>query len=617
MTRPLALTALFGALSLTSCNPAPSAEDLAGTRGGRTDVYFNDPGSRLDQIWNPDVVDLMIDMVDQSQASIKFAVMGFSYEPLVEAFVRAHDRGVKIEMVGDAGHLYNYGYQRFDERHIPYVTGNLAHIMHDKFMVVDDRFTLASTANWTPTDLLHNSNNFVVIDNPAVAADFVAEHQQMWEGLYGNNKVELDNGRFYQVGDTLVEVWFAPNEDVAGRMLELVNGAEESVWFTIFAFTKDQVGSAYIAKQEELQAKGMLDDASDTNRKGIWGVIDQSQLHSNGQYHEAYRLLAAEIPMRMDGNDASRQPGDYQAGGGRLHSKTMVIDADGENPVVISGSFNWSASATQSNDEYLLIFHGKRVAQEYKAYFEYLWDNVRDLGAERIEEGGLQPGDITFSEVHWYGAHAFDIDGNDEFIELRNHTNRDIQLDMWQIDGVDDFKVGIPPGSVIPANGTFAIMDHLLETYQDGAPQDANTAFTNGDLILNSYNDNRQARLYLIDDALELYLNDPFGVRMDTVGDGGPAFAGGPSGTIGYDWVDDDGMTQTETATLVRSMVRIDPDRDGSDPAAWAPSSVDEGGSWVNADPGIGFAYPTPVYVPYYKDTILATPGELDPIQPQ
>ena len=67
------------------------------------------------------------------------------------------------------------------------------------------------------------------------------------------------------------------------------------------------------------------------------------------------------VPLQLDGNDNSRQPGDYQAGGGRLHSKTMVIDADGLNPTVITGSFNWSASATSANDEFLLVLRGPRA----------------------------------------------------------------------------------------------------------------------------------------------------------------------------------------------------------------------------------------------------------------
>lgn len=581
-------TTLFSLALLCACNRPPSTEDLEGTRGGRVDVFFNDPGARLDTVWYSDAVRIMVDLIDNAETSIEFAVMGFSHPDVVSAFERAFDRGLQLKMVGDAGHLYNDGYQLFTERHIPMVTGNMAHIMHDKFMIVDRRFVFASTANWTPTDLENNSNNFALIDNPAVAADFADEHEQMWQGVYGFNKVEIDNGRVYEVGDTTVEVWFSPNEDAMGRILELVDAAQERVSFTIFAFTKDQVGSAFIRKHEELVTRGLVTEGD--RSFGVSGVIDQSQLHSNGQYHEVYRLLGADIPLQLDGNDASRQPGDYQAGGGRLHSKTMVIDPDGENPVVISGSFNWSSSATQSNDEFLLVFHGPRIAGQFKDYFEYLWRNGRRMGQARIGEDDLQAGDLIFDEVHWYGAHANDIDGYDEFIELRNLTDRDIPLDMWQIANADDFVVGIPPGSIVPANGRFTIVDHVLERYVDGAPQDSGSAFTTGDLVVNAFNDDRQSRLYLKDQALELILKDPDANVMDVAGDGGPAFAGGPSGDV------------------IRSMQRADPPGDGSDPTSWYPTATEQGGSNVN-DAQLN---PRDENSPTYRELIIATPGESD-----
>jgi phosphatidylserine/phosphatidylglycerophosphate/cardiolipin synthase-like enzyme len=411
---------LTGCLLLSlalSCNRAPDEADLATTRGGRVEVFFNDPGSRLETVWDADAPALMVNLIDQAQSSIRFAVMGFTNDEIIDAFVRAWDRGVTIEMVGDAGHIYNIGYTRFADRHIPMSIGNMAHIMHDKFMVVDDRFVFASTANWSDSDLFQNSNNFAMIDSPPIAADFTAEHQQMFQGLFSNNKIEIDNGRVYQVGDTEVEVWFSPNEDAMGRILELVDAAQESVRFTIFAMTKDQLGSALIRKHQELVDKGIVVEGDIST--GVAGVIDQSQLHSNGQYHEAYRMLGAEIPLRLDGNNAESLPGDYQAGGGRLHSKTMVIDPDGENPLVISGSFNWSASAAQSNDEYLLVFRGKRIAQLYEAYFGYLYDNGRRFGKEFVGENGLEAGDVVIDEVHWYGVHPNDPEGYDEFLELR------------------------------------------------------------------------------------------------------------------------------------------------------------------------------------------------------
>ena len=570
---------------LTSCNPAPTAEQMALTEGGRLEVYFNDPGTRRDNMWEPDAVDVMIEVVNSAQDSISFSVMGFGRQPLIDALIAAYDRGIDVRMVGDAGHLYNSGYQQFIDREIPIVTGNSQHIMHNKFMIVDNRFVMLATANWTDTDLRHNSNNFIFMDSPLVAEDFQAEFEQMFDGRFGNTKTELFNGRKYQVGDTSVEVWFAPKEDTMGRMIEVIDEAKESLRFTIFAFTKDQVGSAFIRKQEEFEllnatdggAQNPNDDQRIFDERTVAGVIDQSQLHSNGQYHETYRLLAEGIPLRMDGNDNGKMPGDYQAGGGRLHSKTMVMDAYGDDPTVITGSFNWSASATVSNDEFLLVMKGARVAQEYDRYFRRLWADGRTAGGDRVSDGSVNPGDLVINEVMWYGVNSGDDEGFDEFIELRNTTDRELNLDLWSISNPDDFVVGLPPGSVVEPGGTFTIVDHTTEQYVDGAPQDAQSAFQNADLVLNAFNDNRQARLYIKDGVFELFLRDPNGELIDTAGDGGAAFFGGPEGGKKY------------------SMERKANPGDGTDPSNWQRCQNSEGGANVT---------------PKYKSEIVATPDE-------
>jgi len=578
MRRSFASTLLFGSSLVLGCNPPPDAADIAGTRGGRVDVFFNDPGTRAQNLWDPDAIDVMIEMIDGAEATIHFAVMGFSEERVVDAFIRAYDRGIDVKMVGDAGHLYNSGYNRFMDRHIPMHVGNLNHIMHDKFMVVDDRFVFCGTSNWTPTDLIRNSNNFVVIDSAEVAADFETEFEQMYNGLFGNNKLELDNGRRYQVGDTEVEVWFSPNEDAMGRIREVLGEAQDSVRFTIFAFTKNEVGSDFIRLQQGFLEKDLAEGVAysedewaglaPSERRTVSGVVDQSQLHSNGQYHEVYRLLAAGVPMQLDGNDNSRQPGDYQAGGGRLHSKTMVIDAYGDNPTVITGSFNWSASATSSNDEFLLVMRGPRVAELYDQYFERLYLGGRSMGTDGVAQGTAYPGDVIINEVMWYGVHSEDEDGFDEFIELKNTSDHDIDVSMWQISNETDVVVGLPPGSVIPAGGTFLILDHVNEPYVDGRPQDEWSAYTYGDLVVNSFNDNRQHRLYLKDGSLELILRDAGGVVMDRAGDGGAAFAGGPDAATG----------------VVRSMERKAGSVDGSDRESWYSCTLDEGTGVTNPD---------------------------------
>lgn len=596
MNRILLLT-----LGLAACAP-PSDADLEGTLGGQVDVYFNDPGTRPDNNWRrPDGLAAMINMIHNAKSTLDFAVMGFTHRDIIDAIEMAHDRGVKVRMVGDADHWGNEGYQRMLNRQIPMSVGNGPHIMHDKFVIVDERFTFIGTANWSVSDMTQNSNNMLMIDHPGVAADFKAEFEQMFNGLFGYTKQRIDNGRVYQVGDTEVEVWFSPNEDTMGRMLEVVDAAEESVRFTIFAFTKDQVGSAYIRKMEELEEKFADDPDRDDElpQRSVAGVVDQSQLNSNGQYHEAHRLLAAGIPMRLDGNDMNRKPGDYQAGGGRLHSKTMLIDTYSEDGgTVMTGSFNWSASATVSNDEFLVVLRSPRISKDYNDYFDYLWDSGRHFGetwaipdedseeydeeyearARRLGKTIVRPGDIVINEVLWYGLNDKDIDGFDEFIELRNRTDKNIRLDMWSISNADDFVVGIPPGSVVPAGGTFTIVDHVTEAYTDGEPQDEPTAIRTGDLVLNAFNDNRQARLYLKDGAMELFLRDPMSTLVDVAGDGGAAFAGGPIGSAAY------------------SMERREAEPgDGSDPANWYTCTLGEGGANITAP---------------FKNEVIATPGE-------
>ena len=577
----------FSLVLLGAC--APSADDVAGTRGGRVDVFFNDPGTRPDNLWEPDSLALMIQSVQQAQASIDIAVMGFDRAPLVDAVVAAYDRGVAVRMVGDAAYVNAYGYAQLRGRHIPLVAGNMPHIMHDKYMVIDGRFVWGTTANWTDSDLRQNLNSFVMIDSPEVARAFTSEFEEMFDGAFGASKSPRTGPNVWQVGDTKIEVWFAPKDDCMGRMLEVVDGAQDRVRFGIFAFTKDSLGSALLRKQAELATKNAdegLDNAADVHaRHGVAGVIDQSQLHSNGQFHEVYRLLGGDVSLRMDGNDNSVMPGDYQAGGGRLHGKTMIVDPDGEDPMVLTGSFNWSASATQSNDEYLIVMHGKRVAQAYEAWWDRIWSEGREMGVDLVGDpigGGLllSPGDVVINELMWYGVTAQDADGADEFVELRNLTDKGLRLDLWQLRTARDFVVGLPPGSYIPPHGLFTILDHDLEPYTDGVPQDDPSAYANGDMVVNAWNDNRQSRLRLSDTALDLRLVDPTGAVMDVAGDGGPPFVGGPDAS---------------DSTIARSMERNDAPADGSKADAWHACTSDQGGANVNDT---------------FKATQLATPGE-------
>ena len=57
------------------------------------------------------------------------------------------------------------------------------------------------------------------------------------------------------------------------------------------------------------------------------------------------------------------------ARGDKLHHKFAVID----NKTVITGSFNWSPSATHTNDETLLVIESPQVAAHFTQEMDRMW----------------------------------------------------------------------------------------------------------------------------------------------------------------------------------------------------------------------------------------------------
>ena len=88
-------------------------------------------------------------------------------------------------------------------------------LMHHKFVVVDDRLIIVTSANFTSSDIhgditnpysTGNANNLVRIDSPPLAAIFTQEFNLMWgDRLFGLKK-PFRPPQTVQVGNTTIEV---------------------------------------------------------------------------------------------------------------------------------------------------------------------------------------------------------------------------------------------------------------------------------------------------------------------------------------------------------------------------------------------------------------------------
>lgn len=389
--------------------------------GGAAEIHFTRPGTVRDGGEDPEADDAVVALLDGAQQTASLALFEFDRVPIVDAAVRAAERGVTVRFAGDGDELHDDGYERLLAAGVDLVLRKPGdRIMHNKFGVFDDRIVVTGSMNFSQNGLLRNNNNLMVLDSAELAAVYNAEFAQMYDqGLFGRKKVTVEAQRDIVVGDALTEVYFSPRDDIASKLVEVLDSADHAVYFAIFSFTHQDVA----AKLVELHQRGVR----------VVGIFDVSQ--ARGRYSVDEQLAAAGLPVFLDGNENA-----IGFAGGKLHHKMAVIDPGTDSePTVVTGSFNWSNAATHYNDENLVVLHGDDFATAFIEEFCGMLE-VATPHPELATEPEDACADIfTPVRVNEILANPDGTDAPHEYVEIVNGGTREIDITGWSL--ADGYKV--------------------------------------------------------------------------------------------------------------------------------------------------------------------------------
>lgn len=151
-----------------------------------------------------------------------------------------------------------------------------------------------------------------------------------------------------QAASGTVEVLFTPWDDAEAALLREIGAAKKSIHAQAYLLTSRNIARALIAAHTQGIRLELLADR-EMVLKGDKSLVPQ--LHEAG--------VAVYLETR------------YAA----AHNKILLIDAEGDKPVVITGSYNFSFSAQARNAENLLILRGNRALT--RAYLAN-WRRHRD-----------------------------------------------------------------------------------------------------------------------------------------------------------------------------------------------------------------------------------------------
>ncbi len=91
----------------------------------------------------------------------------------------------------------------------------------------------------------------------------------------------------------------------------------------------------------------------------VQGVFDEGQAENEGS--DVERLAQAGLDVWLDGSP------------GLLHHKVIVVDGE----LLITGSYNFSRSAEDRNDENVLFIFSPELADQYRLEFERVLAEAR------------------------------------------------------------------------------------------------------------------------------------------------------------------------------------------------------------------------------------------------
>lgn len=266
---------------------------------------------------------------------------------------------------------------------------------HNKFLVRTDEKGNPLTAwtgstNWASTGLCTQINNGLLIEDPDVAQVYLDQWHELLNAksafpkpFVASNSKPKPVGKD-SVGHVRSIVWFSRTSKGVDldALREEVEKAREGILFLMFMPGATGLFSNVAARSAEpnLYVRGVVSELP--NGRGNEDTVDVSLI--DGPQHTPLHLdiiqpegvkhsfarFAAEVTHK-----------EFIGGVGHaiIHSKVVVIDPFSADPVVITGSHNFSASASSKNDENFIIVKGDHELAEayavniFGAYSHYRW----------------------------------------------------------------------------------------------------------------------------------------------------------------------------------------------------------------------------------------------------
>ncbi len=268
-------------------------------------------------------------------------------------------------------------------------------LMHHKFMVIDGKTTIVTSANWTSSDIhgdltnlssRGNANNLIKINSAEVAQAFGQEFDLMSRDRKFKTHKPDRPVQTFTVGTSQLKLHFSPSKPKQpwtrssnGLIAEVADKAQSSLDLALFVFSDPELSNRLSALPgRNVTVRGLFEPGfakrNYSNSLDMLGLpIDSPCRQKSG----AKPPKKASRPARKPKQRVLAQPWPTPAAlvavpklkpGDLLHHKFAIFD----RTTVILGSHNWTKAGNHKNDETLMVIENPTIAAHYQREFDRL-----------------------------------------------------------------------------------------------------------------------------------------------------------------------------------------------------------------------------------------------------
>jgi len=416
----------------------PEAATPANANGTSHDIYFNrgvigsqayarefgnkapnpnEPSSE-EMIWLSrglyEALLRFIGLAQDERYALRAALYEFHYQPVANAFAKAVEAGADVQIIYDAESSYKTENEATIRRAgldnlnsvIPRTVTE--GIRHNKFIVLlEDGLPVAvwtGSTNISDGGIFGHSNVGHIVWDKKVAEGYEAYWQRLAANLTPSklrepNRVATPTPAGRTPPNSVWPLFSARDEKDSNETLQWyadrMAEAKKITCLTV-AFNLDEVFQKVISQDNDVLRYIVKDD--DLGEGEIIGQ-DRDVLFAAGGYLDADALInfRGERGNPLNSNDY-------------IHTKFMLVDPLGTDPLVVTGSANFSRPSQRTNDENMLVIRGDtRVSDIYFGEFMRIFDHhytryvVRKL--RQTNQSDSQAGYLKETAVEWVPSH--------------------------------------------------------------------------------------------------------------------------------------------------------------------------------------------------------------------